>query len=714
MPRSARTVIRLPGPLGGFSEQIHPDMIGPTNCQDCENVLALPGRLKKRWGIRQMTTAHIADRRIEGIWSGLTNPSSGAVAPLIILKASEADAYTTGALYRWKGAGAWVEITGATIAGNTSIFVPIGMSLETSQRALILADGSARAWRIELADTPRVRYCGIKPATDDLNQTGIAGNITTGHVGNPGNVRFYLSFSDEEQRPDNAPTNHPGLESNTWDYGSAVTLPTLGGVRLEFDDPPGGEHWTHVRVYGLKISSPYVQTRAYYMGSWYRPGYQKSTPNEVGAVAVTGDHYKIEITEGAHVVQASGNGAYDYKPTRNYVPENMRYFAFWDGRGFWARDDEGIVYHSDVFNPLGGGHPEALSGDFLPPVDGPVSLLAEYGDSLIIGTDRGIYAVTGTISSYTNAAAARLEALPPHSAVVTRTPGDLGPVAEGTGSYVVAEGLLYFITRNGLARYEGPSVRPQLVGLAAQSELPSGATSTALRDSVLAHDPVKHIIYMIVREDVAGGKYSSDTDGTTGQVESYIYAYSYREPDRNTGFGRWTRLGRIGVTAAFNDNDRRYTMIGMRHPIGGPPRLLVGMRCAQDDPNDVNDADVYSEDPTSSADEDCEEQGSIADADVPWSWESGNWDLGLPERKKWIHHLSVKLKDNSGATNTLTVGESLDGATYQNASHKEDKTRIEKSIGGLAEQMSVKFSGDSQLDTEIFDYQVDAEPADVY
>jgi hypothetical protein len=459
------------------------------------------------------------------------------------------------------------------------------------------------------------------------------------------------------------------------------------------------------------------QSRAYYAGSWYRPGYQKSTPNEVGAVAVTGDHYKIELTENSHVLQASGNGAFDYMPTRNHVPENMRYFALWSGRGFWARDYEPLVYHTDVWNPLAGGHPECLSGDFLPAVDSPVTLLAEYGDALIIGTDGGVYAVAGVISSYTNTAAARLEELPPHSAVITRTPGELGPVSKGTGSYVVADGILYFITRHGLARYEGPEVRPQLVGLAVQSLLPSSTTVSPLSNSMLAHDPVKHIIYMLVRElkaaAEADARYSGDTAGTTGQVESYIYAYSYRERDPRTGFGQWTLLGDIGVTANSGGNDRRYSAIGMRHPIGAAPRLLVGVRCQQAAPLDVNDADVYSEDPDSSADNGCE-ASPAASATVPWSWESGNWDLGMPERKKNIHHLTAKIKDNSGSAATLNVAESLDGATYQSASHKEDKTRVEKSIGGLAEQISVKFSGDSILDTEVFGYAIDAEEADVY
>lgn len=719
MPRSAATVVRLPGPLGGFSEHIHPDEVGPTNCQDCENILALPGRLKKRWGIREVDSdmGTVALHRVEGLWGGITNPSSGNQEEVIVAKMGAATNYTTGSLrYSKLSSGSWSAwssaLAGVSVNATPIVFIPIGMQLADAQRALIVADGSSRAYRIHLASTPSAEKCGIKPATADLTQTAIAGNITTDHVGTPGNVRFYLSFADENQRPTNAPTNHSGLESNTWDYGSAVELPSLGGVRLEFNDPPDGETWTHVRVYAIFISSPYVQTRAYYMGSWWHPTTgSKGTDNEIAAVEVTGDHYKIEITESTHVSQASGNGAYDYRPTRNYAPENMRYFAAWDGRGFWARDYEPNVYHTDIASPLTGGHYEALSGDYLPPVDGPVSMLAEYGDALLIGTDRGIYQVTGTIGSYTNASAARLEALPPHTAVISRTPGELGPVSEGTGSHAVADGAFYFVSRNGLARYEGPNVRPQLVGLAVQALLPTTDSASPLKNSMLAHDPVNHIIYLLVRQDVSGGKYSGDSASTDGQVESVIYAYSYRELDPRTGFGKWTLLGDIGVTAAFNGNDRRYSAVGMRHPLGDRPRLLVGMR-RLDGSGDVRDGDVYQEVPGNSADEDCAVVPD--DADVPWSWESGNWDLGLPERQKWIHHLSVKVKDNSGSSETLNVAESLDGATYQSSSYKENTTRIEKSIGGLAEQMSVKFSGDSQLDTEIFSYAVDAEPADVY
>jgi hypothetical protein len=774
--RTAANVVRFKKPagppFGGFSKHQDPSQIGPLKCQDCENVILEHGRLRKRPGIVRLggTTTVTTGKRVEGVYGSQTQPVSGSPAEFIVKKCSAVTGYTVGTLFFWDSTNGWQATASSpapTLNGNVPTFHEVGIKGEDAYAHVFMLDGSTHAWKLPLDTSRKAHKVGIPCWTPDPDNGGYT-NITKGvdllptqsdyddknfllsvyetaAAGNtfvyPKTYEFIWTFCDRTQvPPNNELAEHPGLEGNSFGavYGvkpGTITVTfdnTVGGYKRDFklyfhSNSCGhtgeltdfkGFFYTHIRVYARCVTDS--ETNYMHIGTWGHPDYTLSDDDGVWQAEATSEFEWYIDTADLNPsdeddkypdLPAAGDGAYDYAPTRNYVPQEMDYFAAHNGRGYWARNDAPFVHYTDAVGVHTGGSYEAITSEFLPPLDGPISLLAHYQDMLVIGTAHGLWAQTGILASHTNRTAAQGAEIPDIPWALTRIPGTVGAVEQGTGSFVIVDGYLFYIGKNGLERFDG--TRTENVSLAIRDLLPSDDAVNYLKDATLAHDPNRHIIYMVVRKNLdetpANSRYAGDDASTTGQVESTIWCYHYRALDPLTGYGEWTRLTNIGVYTKANTYDQRYTAIGMRRPLGDKARLLVGMRVTEATDTYYDDCSVHEE--SASLHTDTQTKGpSPSTVNITWLWQSGHWDLGLLETRKLFHNLAVHIAEDANSSSaTLTLGVQVDEGTLFTESFYEKYSHVDFPVGMAGYDVSVKFAGDSGVATEILGYALEAE-----
>jgi len=722
MPRSPARVQRFIGPLGGLVTHVDAHAVPITSAQDCENVVLMERSIRARNGLRRLESATIADCRIEGLWGGLTAPASGAAAEIIVIKTSAMSGdYVNGALYfSFAVSGAYQAQAGTaiTINGNVPTFVQHGQRDANAESQVYMLDGSARAHRIPLSTGKAAYPVGLTAPTISAS-TFITSGLTHPTFGDN---EYRVTLVNRANRPADDESGRPGLESSASPIKTQnVSAASEAQLTVSTVDP-AIEPWTHIRVYRKGPS----QAHHLFIGEWARPinpsGLQESGDGLLLWLSDTS--YKLDEAGpfedgpagGEFLAQPNGNDPWDFAPTRNGVPANMRYLAFWGARSFWGRPNEPGVFYSDVFDSQSGGHFEAISGEKLPILDAPTTLLAVMGEGLIIGTTIGLHAILGTLVSHDNNSAAQGLKLPVISPTIRRFPGATPPVAQGTGSYVIAAGNLYYISAYGLERFNGQiseNVSDGIEGLLGTSN-----NLSVLQTATLAHDSIERRIYMLVRTPVSGGKYTEDIAGTTGQLESVIYVYHYARPNPETGRGDWTKIERVGVCSESSAHDQRYSAIGVRQTGAARPLLMVGMRIYDATDTRFDDAQVYTESLTEARDEKAIET-SPTNVTVPWSWKSGSWDFGYPDIQKQVHHVVAKTKAITGGTaENYTVAAHLDAdPTPTQDDFAETLDRADLSVGAFVDSIAVELSGDSGANgtpSETLGFTVEAEAADAY
>gem|GEM_PF-6095718 len=720
---SARFKAPATPPFGGLLAHMNPGSIGPIYAQDCDNVLVHNSRLKKRFGLDKVQSdfGEIADARIEGVWAGRKTGDDGNTDEMIVVKTTAIPNYDTGSLSISENSGAWAPPVnvGLIFKGRIPLFTEIGARgvaredtssqsnpalIKTYRSAVIITDGSADAYRIMPTLERRVRRIGIL-APSNSNIT-ITVNPNVGLMA-PGDYEFKIALADSTQSTDNNLLDSFGLLSNA---SVLLTSPQTilqndevvfelndftdnGVVATDTNDTGWKRFWTHIIVYGRNVTS--LESGFVKMGSWYRDSAYK-LPGDTGALIKNGAAWQAKLETST---RATGNGVYDYAPTRNHVPQNMSYFNLHRDRGFWAKRDEPFVWYSDIISPLTGGHVEAISLEFLPPFDGPISLLASYLDALIVGTPSSLFALSGQITSHTNQSVGADALLPESTHVVRQVASGDGPVRDGVGQSVVADGRLYFVSDGGLRAFDGQRIINVALGVQDLHVTPS-----VMANSTLAHDSEKHIIYLAERENSV--TYSGDTAGTTGQVRTTIWCYHYRRINNLTGFGEWTRFKSIGAIAESNGNDQRYSCVG-KNAAG---KLLVGMRMYDDAASmRFDDCAVFRESGTSDGTAKAGSSGNIN-----WSWKSGRWDAGLMDRAKQFYAVSANIARSAFKTAaTFGLGFAVDDEAFKSVFYPETKQRIIVPVGRAGQEVAVLFSGNNTVDNEVLGYAIEGEPIGV-
>lgn len=394
-----------------------------------------------------------------------------------------------------------------------------------------------------------------------------------------GTFEFAITFCNRLEVESLDPIKPPGVESNYYILGELTTNGTSDEVLLRFDYPTDSDvqEITHVRVYRRDVAAG---------ESWWRAvgyfatagGYQEDGDGLTEGTGTGGFDDELHLpgprqgdaSDYLYELEASGQGPYDWAPSRNYEPSGFDYGVIHNNRGFFAARDKHEIWFTDPINPLSGGHLEHITPEPLRAPLGPITMLASYHDALVVGTPNTLYVVRGTLASLTNAGVARGEIVTDPGIIFDETEATIGPVRDGSGSHVIAENKLWFITREGLAYFDGDRVvvvaRPiRDLMLADETYFTanperhfSEVERTPFRRSVLCHDKERACIYMNVHEygDWSGPPTYAITGAWTCRGSIWCYAYLETDPEPNRDaegqglLGSWTPFKSIGGSSA--------------------------------------------------------------------------------------------------------------------------------------------------------------------
>lgn len=665
---------RFTGPFLGLSEHNAPEMIGPVNASDCNNVLMVHGRIQQRFALTDIGL-ELTSRKARHVLRFRQRLSSPSLDPVTyetisvvladnlgeagndwfyVLLSADLGAWTTGVILSSTDDGGRLTLMGLLGRGNAAQSIPAYNSM------IYVLSGGDILKKLPGND-PWDTVIGIAPPTalSVTTATPLCTNF-------PSNADIAVSLCDRLQAPVASTFQHPGQESNSIAQGSLNNMNTLSIEFTAYD--PTGTFWTHARVY-VKLTG---ETTYKLMGNFPRHSDFSETGDFPVMTNPSGFVWHIPLNYTEATAGTLGNGhvasadAYDFRPTRNLVPINMHHFAFYNGRGYWANRDDNIVHYSDIFNPLSGGHPESLSGDFLAGFNGPITLLAEYNNSLVIGTPSSLYRVTGQVSSHTNATQETSGTIGVTPNRQVPIPGSTGPPAGGYGNYIIVENLLYFVTLRGLEFFDGAKV----VDVSAAIRQHANFAAADFDRATLAYDHINGFIFLAAAPD--------------------MWVYHTRLIDAESGVGTWTFWDKA-------DRSHEYYAVGSLN--GEDPPVLLGSW------NPANSRGQMSTLAT---------EVETTSESRKWSWTSGEIDLGVPDRRKRWYTLTVHGADDTA--NVLHVAYSIDGGSFIDATADFlNNTTLKFHINGYGRRLRVRFEGLTSVSTNnarIFGFDIEAELVD--
>lgn len=619
MTRSVATVTRInkryAGPFGGMSDSDDPRVIGPTRAEVAEDVLLSFGYIRRRGGLvgpeegNERDPGEIPFENLQGMHSALIPTTLGEHRILIVAKNGDQSIrrgyYTTQML---AGSGDWHEIP--INYSGTADFVNFYTVAQFGRKFGSNGDAFGAIVYMLKSENWSHKTTGPFSTTVGMATPALAGSVSGSHPG----YEMLVSFSNRLQAPEGSSWVVPGQESNAVGPGEGTpfTPGTTNFVRRR--NPDDGHFHTHARVYVKDTNAGetvFSLVEIVALGEEFAEG----LPNEFTAGDPIGDDFQFNYDPETYPKGVNGGGAYDHPPTRNDAPIRMKYFALRGGRGFWARPDESVVYYSDQIGPITGGHAEALSGDFVGPLTGNVSMLAEYYGQLLIGTSNALYKLVGPIVSHTNSSIHTGADIPQSPESLDRIDDAIPPAANGLGSHVIAEGILYYITNRGLAAYNG--VRSIDVSDPIQKTL--GDEQRAVMDkAMLVLDPARKVIFMLTP---AGGN------------DARIFVYHYSTRGNEVSAGEWSVWSAEGGTQM--DNMQTISLL-QRTPQSEKTFLWGRLRT-----NATAELGIYSH----------KALKDVGAHNPSWKWQSGALDLGVPERRKRFHYLTVHLEPQTHTCN---------------------------------------------------------------
>jgi len=790
--RSQGDVVRITKgvrvPFGGINSHDDPRSVPIYAALQAQNVILLYGRIKVREGFKawngdwQQVFTPYNGGQIEGLFSWLArdfNESTIAFRSFGVLKLAIDPAYTLGAFRVWNRDFAtpdfgWnVPINDKTdseiLTTDVVNFQKVGQAakllagnnMPEYDTTVFMLDRSARAHKTNgvgtTADvaTPgtssaaRVVRVGLsKPSV--VQSTWATASNGAGNNHPQGTYEYVVSVANEALNPNEeygVIGSDPGLESNSvptavpyFDGASGVQIGVGVSEKLTFNITCPDyelEPWTCIRLYRRRVSGVEETTfrHVHTVGRTGLSGYTFTVDTEVSGL------HTFDVGSSATDASMAAAGPFAFAPLRNSPPQFMSHFAKFSGRGWYARSYENKLYYSDIEDTLSGGNIESISNEFIGPFNGPITMLAQYFNSLLIGTPTSLSVLTGTYRSKTNQDVWTGNTIQNTGYTLDEMEIDRGPVLYGVGNTVEADQILYFVSREGLEAYNGRVAisvsRPVFEDLKTFATDSGGTIQEIMRKSQLAHDPVRNIIYMLVRRDI---QYTDEVisstspfDGTDATyVKSRIYCYHYRESDpENNQLGRWTVFDQIGpgaldktLTAVNDDRRDRYSSIAMRSYESQPPNLCLGHRAptteGDDTPGDPVDYDylsyrhavVMEQDQATFADSHFDGKGGGITDGRSYRWQSGKETFGMLDLFKRFWFLKAQVASSSASETSLDVGFSVDDGTETFVSiNPATLVNPEIQIGWTGRQLSVIFRGeDSSDDTEITGFAVDMEP----
>lgn len=726
MPRTIAETGRIQKQFGGISTFDHARTVPPNRAIRAENVTIENGEIRKRIGFKAWDDDWdpYGFGQIEGLFGLLAQQeSTGTMRSYGVVKHLAHPLYDDSLVQFWL----WQSQTaGWELPSNTAIINDFSIgTLMTTRTALITKTGQS-GMKVELSGdaadvspiydaialiTDGARYAYKTPVTDAVlyrcgmpAPTTFTQSVTVAGLGDKhpsGTYQFCVTvcnlalqehgkYADSTGivRPawwtvNSANGEDPGLESNPVPVPLVTTTDLVVDVatdyvKLVFTAVDRELHpWTSIRVYRRRTDSGAEESTFRHVATFAHPELGSRwgifTPNPVTKI---GDVYTVTINGDAINTTPATTGTWAFPPLRNYVPERMDYFARSGSRGYWGRSGEFTAYYSDASGPLSGGHIEAISRETIGTFDGPLSGIFAFFQQVIFGTPTGLNVLTGNFPSQSNVGVWTNAKLNPGGFRFEPQAVDDGPVLNGTGSHVIADNTLYYISQNGMVAYNGRVAIN--VSTDIQADLTSfSATVDIMSKAQLAHDPVRHIIYMLVRKPQLYP--DEDVSSVDSQyVKSRIFCYHYRNKNPETGLGEWTQFDQIGPGALntagspVNTTRRdRYSAIAMRHFTDRPPHLAIGHRAPSQEGTpgtymSYRDAVVMEQiDGEFKDTHNGPDNGAEGTDGVSGRWEGGRSDWGLPDRLKDFWKITVKVASTSSAGDNLSVGFQVDGSADQ-------------------------------------------------
>lgn len=372
-----------------------------------------------------------------------------------------------------------------------------------------------------------------------------------------------------------------------------------------------------------------------------------------------------------------------FAPTQNGQPPAARIATAYQEMMMYAsveRGTKGLLFYSEPGNPDHvGGKNFVNFGD---KVATDITALVVYQGRLIIFKEAAVYVLAGTIQHHSNNAAALNIARPLATFQIFKAVDGIGCVNTGGGVGVLeCDGVLYFNAADGIYAFNGLSA----VKVSAALDTRFSFIPVELRKHcTMANDTENGLLWIrYAHPDVASG-------GT-------MLCYDYRHKDPRTNLGVWTvhdfsegsSIGLLSIASARPIADQDPINITHKDFVGGT----------------VDGRIVYSGRKIPTDD-------GIA---IVWNYTTAPLDLGLAERNKRFHYLSVEHTMEDGPIDGWVSVESGRGErtipfSFPAAGSKVKKVRI----GSRGSRVAVRFSGTrhtQNIDTPAINgFAIDAEP----
>ena len=696
MPRSPGNTLRVRGPFLGLDEKTDPTILGPQYATSLNNVLLDRGKIEPRGGLKE------ARNLVVETPPGEPDP----LAPQVLQLANVA-------LQSDQTANAVVSVTDQGIYLSDARTVPnvvdnSDFRPDLSARGSIVPflDHVYFMWGSEWGHrgSLRIKFEGGQTYTYDFRDIGIPAPIEISNV-----VKTI-----EQPEPPEDPI--PGWPAGSFELAISLARIDDDGVTLVESnrtiDPAGAAHnlvWQQIRL-TVKMSLPdsgawnsfklYVKTLAFPEVA----DFAEESTFRLAAVIRRDAAFVTEVTAGVEyeivlreaqfvglglrdeepdiVLSTTKNGP--FAPTRNGQPPAARIATAYQDMMMYAsveRGTKGLLFYSQPGNP---NHVAGL--DFLSfgdRVSTNITALVVYQGRLIIFKGAEIYVLAGTIQRESNAHAA----LNPDGGIEVTF--QIFKVLDGIGcantdggiGALECDAILYFNGADGIYAFNGLSA----VKVSAALDATFFSIPTVLRKQcTMANDTDNGLLWIYYAHPDVASRWT-------------MLCYDYRHLDPRTRLGAWTvhdfdttrAVALLSITSARPIAERDLIVATHKSFVGGTMggKIVYGKRTV---PLDLT-------------------------AGIPWNYTTAPLDLGLAERNKRFHYLSVEHTMEDGSIGGRVLVESGRGERTIDFSFRAQDSKVHKvRIGSRGSRVAVRFAGTRhQLNEDtpaINGFAIDAEP----
>lgn len=670
MPRSPGNTLRVRGPFLGLDEKTDPTILGPQYATSLSNVLLDRGKIEPRGGLKRARTLSGDPlprvRQLVHVAVGSDGTAN------VVISVTDRGIHVSGGPVVSNGADNGMFVQGLLTRGSIVPFFQHVYFMFGGGRAR----GSLRIWHrggtnyeLDFNDIGIAKPSEVVQSTEPLDT-----NLSL--LGWPiGTFKFALSLARiDEEGTLMAESNREIADlAGEEELEVAADEQVLLGVRV-----PGGvslDAWNHFKLYVKTLAFPagvdFAEETTYRLAAII----SRDSPFVTSFEPEERTRFEIRLTEGAAAglglsellspvvgapLSTVANGP--FAPTQNGQPPAARIATAYQDMMMYAsveRGTKGLLFYSEPNNPN-----HVAGTDFIgfgDRVSTDLSALVVYQGRLIVFKETEIHVVAGTILRRTNADAALEVGVAATFQVFKAVDGIGCANTDGGVGALECDGILYFNGADGIYAFNGLSA----VKVSGPLDTRFSWIPVDLRNKcTMANDTENGLLWIYyAHPDVVSSMWT-------------MLCYDYRQKDPRTGLGRWT-VHNFGDTLSIG-----LLSITSTRPI------------ADEDPIDVTHKDfvggtvdgriVYSK----------REQPSDDGTTILWNYTTAPLDLGLAERNKRFHYLSIEHTMEEGPINGYLTVQTERGERTVSFSFPAASSRVKKiRIGSRGSRVTVRFSG---------------------